>query len=166
MGGFIVKNVGDYIVYQKDVCKIVDRKENAFSHLDCYSLIPVRDESLKLSVPVTNPNIRDLMSQEDIENLIVEIPSIPLIDLDDKQLENEYKRLLSLGTPKDLIQIIRTTYMRNQKRIEHNKKTSDKDSRYFELAETYLYYEIAAVMGMSFEEAKEYVFQKVHNEIS
>ena len=30
-----MKNVGDYIVYQKDVCKIVDRKENAFSHLDC-----------------------------------------------------------------------------------------------------------------------------------
>ena len=39
-----MKNVGDYIVYQKDVCKIVDRKENALSHLDCYSLITVRDE--------------------------------------------------------------------------------------------------------------------------
>ena len=161
-----MKNVGDYIVYQKDVCKIVDRKENALSHLECYSLIPVRDQSLKLSVPVTNPNIRDLMSLEDIEKLIVEIPSIPYIDLDDKQLEAEYKRLMNEGTPKDLIQIIRTTYMRNQKRIEKNKKVSDKDSRYFEQAETYLYYEIATVMNISFDEAKEYVFQKVHNEIS
>ena len=119
-----MKNVGDYIVYQKDVCKIVDRKENSFSHLDCYFLVPLRDESLKLSVPVTNPNIRDLMSLDDIEKLIVEIPTIPYIDLDDKQLEAEYKRLMNEGTPEDLIQIIRTTYMRNQKRIEKNKKTS------------------------------------------
>ena len=117
-------------------------------------------------MPVTNPNIRDLMSLEDIEKLIVEIPSIPYIDLDDKQLEAEYKRLMNEGTPEDLIQIIRTTYMRNQKRIEKNKKVSDKDSRYFEQAETYLYYEIATVMNISFDEAKEYVFQKVHNEIS
>ena len=160
-----MKQVGDYIVYQKDVCKIVDRKENPFSHLECYSLIPVRDETLKLSVPVTNPNIRDLMTQEDIENLIVKIPTIPLIDLEDKQLENEYKRLLSLGTPEDLIRIIRTTYMRNQKRIERNKKTSDKDSRYFELAETYLYYEIATTLCMSFEEAKDYVVTKVHHKV-
>ena len=55
--------------------------------------------------------------------------------------------------------------MRNQKRIEHNKKTSDKDSRYFELAETYLYYEIATVMNMSFEEAKDYVVTRVHERV-
>ena len=79
---------------------------------------------------------------------------------------NQFDKYPNVEQSSHLIQIIRTTYMRNQKRIEHNKKTSDKDSRYFELAETYLYYEIATVMGMSFEEAKEYVFQKVHNEIS
>ena len=53
-----MKNVGDYIVYQKDVCKIVKVMENPFSHVLCYSLVPLRDESLKLSVPVTNQSIR------------------------------------------------------------------------------------------------------------
>ena len=105
-----MKNVGDYIVYQKDVCKIVKVMENPFSHVLCYSLVPLRDESLKLSVPVTNQSIRELMSKEDVESLILKIRDIPVITITEGQIENEYKRILSNGTPEDLVAIIKTTY--------------------------------------------------------
>lgn len=156
-----MKNVGDYIVYQKDVCKIVKIMENPFSHVLCYSLVPLRDESLKLSVPVTNQSIRELMSKEDVENLILKIRDIPVITITEGQIENEYKRILSNGTPEDLVAIIKTTYERNQRRIDRNKKTSDKDSRYLELAENYLYYEIATVLEKTFDDAKKYVLERV-----
>lgn len=155
------KNVGEYVVYQKDVCEIIDCKMNIYSHQECYGIVPIRDKSLKLNIPVTNTGIRELMTREEVESLIQDINAIPLIDADDKQMENEYKRLLNDGTPRDLIQIIKTTYLRNQIRLENNKKASDKDNRYFELAETYLYNEIATVLGLSYDDAKDYVVTKV-----
>lgn len=134
---------------------------NIYSNQECYGIVPIRDKSLKLNIPINNPNIRELMSKEEVETLIQDINSIPLIDVDDKQMENEYKRLLNDGNVRDLIQIIKTTHLRNKKRLENNKKASDKDNRYFELAETYLYNEIATVLGLTFEDAKDYVVTKV-----
>jgi len=157
-----MKKVGDFVVFRKDVCKVTEIKENPFNHVMCYTLIPIKDESLKMSIPVNSEHIRDLMTKEEVENLIQNLPNIPPIDTLDRQLENEYKRLLSEETNENLVRIIKTTYQRNQARISNNKKISDKDNRYFEMAETYLYNEIATVLGMSFDEAKEYVIQSVH----
>ena len=91
------------------------------------------------------------------------MPSIPLIDIEDKLLENEYKRLYHSGSKEDLIRIIKTTYRRNQERLNNNKKISEKDSKYFTLAENLLYSEIATVFGISLEEAKEYILANVQN---
>ena len=83
----------------------------------------------------------------------------------DKMLENEYKRLLHEGGYDGLIKIIKTTYLRNNDRINSKKKISEKDETYFNLAEKYLYNEFAVSLGISPEEAKEYVINKV-NELS
>ena len=126
-------------------------------------MVPVTDSSLKLNVPVNNPNIKNLMTKEEIKNLIALMPSIPLIDIEDKLLENEYKRLYHSGSKEDLIRIIKTTYKRNQDRLNNNKKISEKDNKYFTLAENLLYSEIATVFGISLEEAKEYILANVQN---
>lgn len=154
-----MKNIGDYVIFRKDVCKIVEVKENPFNHLMSYTLIPVKDESLKLNVPIDSEHIRELMTKSEVEDLIHEMPNIPVIDVDDRLLENEYKRLLKEESHEDLVKIIKTTYLRNQARISRNKKVSDKDTYYFEMAEGYLYQEIATVLQMSFEETREYVLQ-------
>lgn len=156
-----MKKVGDYIVYQKDVCKIVGVGENKFSHFVSYSIIPLRDSSLILNIPVNNKNIRDLMTKEEIDHFINDIPNIPLIEQSNRQIENDYKYLLASGTPSDLIKIIKTTYLRNQERLSLNKKISDKDHRYFEMAEQYLYNEIAVALNLSYDDAKEYIISKV-----
>jgi len=156
-----MKKVGEYVVYRKDVCKVVEVKENSFNHMMCYSLIPVTDESLHLTVPVDNEHIRSLMTKNEIENFISTLSDIPVIDVDDKLLENEYKRLLNEESKEGLAKIIKTTYERNQERLSNNKKISDKDNRYFEMAEGYLYQEVATVLNMSFEDAKAYVINGV-----
>ena len=155
--------VGDYVIYQEQVCQIKEQKMNEFTKLESFILVPMTDSSLKVNVPIDNPNIKNLMTKQEIEDLLSKIKTIPLIEVDDKFLESEYKKLFHSGNREDLVKIIKTTYRRNQARINNNKKTSEKDTHYFTLAENLLYSEIAAVLKISLEEAKEYVLQNVHN---
>ena len=67
--------------------------------------------------------IRDVISKEEAEKLIKKIPKIETLEnLDDKYIEKTYKELLYNGDLKDLIKIIKTTYIRNDNRIKSNKK--------------------------------------------
>ena len=117
-----MKKIGEYVVYRKEVCKIKDVKENPVNHVMSYKLVPITDTSLTMNIPVDNEFIRDLMTLEDINVLIGQIKDIPILLGEAKQLENEYKRVLNEGTNYGLVQIIKTTYERNQARIKNNKK--------------------------------------------
>lgn len=156
-------NVNDYLVYGKDVCKVQAIEEKKFNNEDYYLLRPVKNESLKISAPVTDKagKIRPLISKEEIEKLINKIPSIPTIMTEDKYLESEYKKLISNGTHENLIKIIKTTYLRNKERLEKNKKIAEKDKTYFELAEEYLYNEISITLNKTFEETKNFIISQV-----
>lgn len=76
-------------------------------------------------------------------------------------IENEYKKLLDSCSYDDLISIIKTTYLRNKERLDNNKKIAEKDNYYFEKAELILYSEFSMVLGLSFEETKKYVTDKI-----
>ena len=68
---------------------------------------------------------------------------------------------MTSNTHENLIKIIKTTYLRNKERIDNNKKTTDKDTYYFNLAEKYLYEEFGIVLNKTFDEVKEYIINKV-----
>lgn len=156
--------VDEYLIYKKDVCKIKDIKKQFRDDLDYFVLMPVKDESLKIEIPSNSKNIRKLLSKKEIDQIIVKIPSIPKIEIEERLLESEYKRLLNSGREEDFIQIMKTTYERNQKRLEQKKKIGDKDKRYFEQAENYLCQEFSVVLQLSKEETKEYIKNKIKNE--
>ena len=145
----------NYIVYRKEVCQIIDEKEGI------YVLIPAYDNSIKYKVPANSPLLKDLMTREEIDRLLLEIPHINVLNMSDKQIEQTYKALMNNGTHDDLVKIIKTTYLRNQLRILNNKKISEKDDEYLKRAEKYLYEEIGVVLNMSFEQTKEYVIKKI-----
>lgn len=153
----------DYLVYGKDICQVERIEEKKFNNEDYYLLRPVKNKSLKISAPISDKanKIRDLITKEEIEVLISKIPSIETITTDDKFIESEYKKLLANGTHEDLIKIIKTTYLRNKIRLDNNKKIAEKDKTYFELAEEYLYNELAIVLDKSYEETKEYIINEV-----
>ena len=145
----------NYIVYRKEVCQIIDEKEGI------YVLIPAYDNSIKYKVPANSPLLKDLMTREEIDRLLLEIPHINVLNMSDKQIEQTYKALMNNGTHEDLVKIIKTTYLRNQLRILNNKKISEKDDEYLKRAEKYLYEEIGVVLNMSFEQTKGYVIKKI-----
>lgn len=153
--------INDYLRYGKDVCKVKEIEEKKFNDQDYYLLVPVKDKSLKIEIPVNSNKIQDLISKEELEKLIKKIPDITPIEIDDKFLESEYKKLLSTGSYEDIIKVIKTTYLRNKERLDNNKKVAEKDQNYFELAEDYLYNEFSIVLDKSYDDTKNYIIKKI-----
>lgn len=154
----------DYLMYKRDVCQVIDLKPNYFNNEDYYTIVPIADDSLKIEVPISNKfgYIRPLLTKKEVEQIISDIPSIQLIETQDRLIENEYKKLLKSSNHEDLIKIIKTTYLRNKNRIDNNKKIGDKDHQYFKKAEQFLYSEFSVVLDMSYEDTKKYVTKKVN----
>lgn len=154
-----------FIIYKKDVCLIEDILKNYINQKDYYILSPITDSSLKIKIPTNNKDLRNLIKKEEVEKIIEKISTIEPINVDTKKMEEYYKELMLSGTHEDLIKIIKTTYLRNKERIDNNKKTTDKDNYYFNLAENYLYNEFSVVLNLTYEETKEYVINKVTNKL-
>lgn len=151
-----------YVVYERDVCEIVEVKEKYIKGMDYYILKPLNDRSLKISVPVKSNLIRDIISKEKAFEIIDNIKNVEILE-NEKLIENEYKKLLDTGDLNDLVKIIKTTYLRNKERIDNKKKISEKDEIYFNKAETYLYTEIGIVLNMTKENVKEFIINYLQN---
>ena len=76
-------------------------------------------------------------------------------------MEAEYKRLLQDPAYENIIKVIKTSYTRNKLRQEQNKKTSEKDTKYFNLAEEFLYNELSITLNLSYEETKEFFINQI-----
>lgn len=152
-------NIGDYVVYKKNVCKVSDLKK--VNDSDYYVLEDIDDHSLKISIPTSSTLIRDVISEEDSEKLINNIPLIDVISVPDKQLENEYKSLLNSGNLYNLVKIIKTTYLRNKRRTDEHKKIGETDESYFNKAEKLLYNELSVSLDMTYDATKDYIKNKV-----
>jgi len=153
--------VNDKLIYKKDVCVVEEIKEKYMRDTDYYVLSPITDSSLKIQIPTNSSSLRNLITKEQVEEIINNIPNIEIIKSESKTLEQDYKLLMQKGTHEDLIKIIKTTYLRNKERIDNNKKTTDKDNYYFNQAELYLYNEFSVVLNLSYDETKQYVIDKL-----
>lgn len=150
----------DLLVYKKDVCKVKCIKE--INNIKYYVLTPINDSSLTITIPIDNNMIRNIISKKEALNIIKAIPSItPIEVLDEKYIEHTYKKLLNNPTYENLIKIIKTSYLRNDYRNKNNKKDSEKDKYYFDLAEKYLYTELSIPLNKDYESTKEYIINEV-----
>ncbi|MDD3048490.1 MAG: CarD family transcriptional regulator [Bacilli bacterium] len=156
-------NIGNYIIYQRDLCIISDIKTMMNSKY--YILNPLSDQSLTINVPADNRMgyLRPVITKKEALELINKIPSINIITSDDKMIENEYKILMNSNNFEDLIKIIKTTYLRNDERKKCGKKLGDRDKAYNERAEKYLYNEFAIALNMSYNEVKSFITKKVQD---
>ena len=118
--------VNEYIVYRNNVCyinKIIEIKDKKY-----YVLFPIDDDSLTIKVPVDNSFIRRVISKDEVAKIIKNIINIDIIKVDnEKMIEQEYKKLLENATHENLIKIIKTSYLRNDKRKREKKKISEKE---------------------------------------
>ena len=154
-------DVGEYLVYKNNVCKVKDIKDK--EGIMYYKLVPIDDDSLKIEIPVENSDgiLRKVISRKEVESLVKEIPKIEVIEIPDRLIEYEYKNLISTGDKIDLIKVIKTAYLRNKKRLENKKRLNEKDVNYLEKAEKILYNELCIALNLTFEQVKEYIINKV-----
>ena len=153
--------VKSYVLYNYNICEV--KEITKIRDMDYYVLVPISDKSLTIKAPLTQEgiNIRPILTKKEVNKLIDKMPEIGVIKAPDHQLEQEYKKLLNTGNREDLVKIIKTTYLRNKNRKDNGKKIGEKDNNYFTLAEKSLYNEIAIVLKMDIDSAKEYVINKI-----
>lgn len=156
--------VNDYIVYKRNVCKIVDIKDS--NNLKYYVLCPLDDSSLKIQIPINTSIVRPIITEEEMVKLLKIMPSVSTIDVDDKLIEIEYKKLMASDDILDLVKIIKTTYLKNQERLSKNRKVRDKDVYYFNKAERCLYNEFSLVLNKNYDETKNYVIKEIENSLT
>ena len=153
----------ELVMYKNEVCEVIDIKEDYKNHQSYYILRPMEDKSLVIHVPIENNMgyLRKIISKENALKLIQNIKKIEPLSASEKDLQAIYRKLLYSGKQEDLVQIIKTTYLRNEARTKEKKKKSEKDSEYFEKAEKYLYNELAIALDKSFEETKEFIIRSI-----
>lgn len=158
--------INEYVMYKNDVCKVIDITHN-INNKDYYALVPISDLSLKINVPVDKQsnNLRKVFTKKEAQKIIKEIKDIePVTNINDKNLEMTYQQLLNNRNYVDLIKIIKTSYLRNEARTTKKKKPSEKDSKYFELAERYLYNELGIALNMTFDEVKNKIIKTIEGD--
>ncbi len=162
---------GDYVIYgHNGICCIQDVTTLHIPGVDqnrkYYLLKPVYISGSTVYTPVdtAEASLRPAMSKEEADSLIKAIPDIPVIPLsDEKTLEQTYKKYMRSNNSKAWVQLIKTIYLRKEKRIMAGYKVTALDSRFFDLAESSLYGELSVALGKPKEEVKSYIVNCIDN---
>jgi len=164
-----VFEVGDYVVHgNSGVCRV-----DAIQQMDefgigenrmYYTLVPVYSTGSKLFVPIDSKKVitRSVMTKNEVKKLLEEWNEIEAFGIEnDKKREEIYKEALKSCDSRQWIKLIKTSYQRNQSRLEIGKKATSSDERYLQMAEENLFGELAIPLGMSRREAEEYFIAQV-----
>jgi len=160
-----VFGIGEFVVCgNKGVCSVENITTLNISGVDkerkYYILKPLYMASSTVYVPVDSPkeSMRSVLTRQEAGELIREIPEIELLTIaNDKLSEQVYKECLKTNSPVELVKIIKTIYLRKQKRIEAGRKITAVDAKYFRVAEDNLYGELAVALDMSRGEVEGYI---------
>lgn len=161
--------VGTCVVYEnRGICRIEAIAElnlsGAQSGKKYYELKPIYENVSKIYSKVDNDKVlmRPVMTKEEAEKLLDEIPDIPEIWIgDEKQREMQYREAMSSGDARQWVSIIKTLFLRKQSRLQQGKKTTNTDDRYFKRAESSLYGELALALGMNPDEMEAYIAKRM-----
>ena len=104
--------------------------------------------------------MRPVITKEKARELITKIPKIKSNELDtnnQKQLNEYYQSSFLSHECEDLLQLIKTVYLKTQKQISCGKKPGQTDQRYMKRAEELLHGELAIVLGIPCDEVTSYI---------
>ena len=163
--------IGDYVAHYKEgVCEVTNIGKLDIGCSDknkeYYTLKPLYNQAGTLYSPVANEKkqIREVMSTEEAKALIETIPEIETIWVpDEKRREAFYKEALLKNQCKEWIAIIKTSYLRKMKRLASGKKSINVDEKYLNIAEKFLYGELAVALDMKKDDVREYIAKQIEN---
>ena len=125
-----------------------------------YTLEPVYDKGT-IYIPVdTKVFMRAVISREEADNLISRIPQIRENNYEGQNLRllsDQYEASLHTHNCEDLVQLIRTVYMRNKKAVQNGKKPAQTDERYMKRDKALLHGELAAALKIDYNDVERYI---------
>ncbi len=160
-------SIGQYVICgNKGVCTVEDITTLDISGVDkakkYYILKPKYVTASTVYVPVDSAmsSMRNILTKEEAQGLIKEIPEIPVLKIESEKLvEQEYKACMKSNCSREWVKLIKTIYLRNQKRLEAGRKETAVDSKYFRIAEENLYGELAVALEMERREVYNYIME-------
>ncbi len=157
---------GDLIIYNNEgVCRVEDvgplkNLSDSDSERLFYKLSPVYGKGF-IFIPVdTKVFMRPVITKEEANILISKIPEIKSGSTDtvsQKELAEYYQSSFISHECEDLIQLIKTVYLKTQKQIMIGKKPGQTDQRYMKRAEELLHGELAIALDISIDEVPKYI---------
>ncbi|MDO4326271.1 MAG: CarD family transcriptional regulator [bacterium] len=157
---------GDYVVYGvKGVCEVLDvtclNVPGIPKDKQYYVLRPNSQKDSKVFIPVDGEKktvLRPILTKEEANKLVDMIPDVEeLWVANEKQREEQYKEAIRSCECREWVKIIKTLYLRKQKRLAEGRKTTAMDEKYFRLAEANLHEELAVSLGIPKNEMEHYI---------
>ncbi len=158
-------NVNDKVVYAAyGVCNIsaVESRDFGGGSVEYYVLRPVSGSSNTFYVPTSGSGLeskmRKVISREEAEELIREMPDEPLIWIENEiQRREAYKKIIDSGDRRELVKLIKTLCLHRKELVEKHKKLRSTDERFLAEAENMLYDEFSYALGIPREEVISYI---------
>ena len=133
----------DTVLYSSEgVCVVNDITQRQFKDriMQYYVLKPVYKEGATVFVPVENKDLvakmKRILSVEDIHQLIEDMPNQTIEWIDNDNLrKDKFREILRNGNRKQLIQLIRTIYLKQEELKKIGKKIHATDDNIFKEAE-------------------------------
>lgn len=129
-----------------------------------YTLEPLYAQKNTIYTPVDNEksSLRRAITREEALELIDRIPQVETVwVLDEKRREEKYKEIMKQNDCMGWMQIIKTLYLKKQKRLAEGRKNTARDELYLKLAEDFLYGEFAAALDVEKGEVEDLIGRRV-----
>lgn len=160
-----VFKIGDYVICgNKGVCTVENITTLDITGVDkereYYILKPLYMGGSTVYIPVDSPreSMRSVLKREEARRLIEAIPKIPLLVITNEKLtEQTYKDCIRKNSCEELVRVIKTIYLRKQKRIQAGRKITAVDAKYSHMAEDNLYGELAVALDISRKDVESYI---------
>ena len=165
--------IGQYIVYgSTGVCKVVDignvEMPGISKDRTYYTLEPCYVKGSRIITPTDNNKtiMRPLLTKKEADELIDHVSDIEALWIsDERKREETYRSVIAKCDCYELVRVIKTIYLREQKRAAVGRKMTISDEKYYKLAEDNLYNELAVVYNMTKDEAKAYMIERIERTV-
>ena len=159
--------IGELIFYgSTGVCRVegIEDHETGGESRKYYVLKPTCQDG-KIYIPVDSKvYMRPVISREEAEQIIDAIPGIKAEAIQERsftQLAARYDQLMAGHDCEALVRLVMSIYAKKQYAESHGRKFGQIDARYMKRAETLLYGELSAALGLDYDKVQPYIAQRV-----
>lgn len=161
--------VGDYMVHENNgICRVEEitqlKMPGAQKNRMYYVLLPVYTKGSKVYSPVDNSKVvmRNLLTKEEAEDLIKEIPQMEQMQTADLgRGDDPYKAALHSCDCHAWARMLKTLYTKRDQRVRQGKKLVTSDERYLRQAQDHLYQELAMALDITEKEVEKHILEQV-----